>query len=157
MPAPLHRLEQTVTVDRPLAQVFPFFSDPRNLERLTPPFLRFQVLAMSGGDRAHEGQVIDYRLRVRGLPLRWRTLITRWDPPHGFVDVAAHSPYAFWHHTHRFRPKGRRTEMTDTVLFSLPFHPLGEWLAGRLVQADVEQIFAYRSRAIAEIFPPRGR
>lgn len=153
MPSPLRRLQAKTVIPRPLAEVFPFFSDPANLERLTPPWLRFKVL--SAPQRAHEGQVIDYRLRVRGLPLRWRTLITRWDPPHGFVDVAVHSPYAFWHHTHAFKAQGRKTVMTDTVLFSLPCAPLGDWLAGAYVQRDVEKIFAWRTQAIQRLFPAK--
>lgn len=156
MPAKLHRFERSVSIPRPLSRVFPFFSDPRNLERLTPPFLRFKVLGGAMA-QAHEGQVIDYRLRVHGLPLRWRTLISRWDPPHGFVDVAIHSPYAFWHHSHRFKAQGSQTLMTDTVLYSLPFAPLGDWIAGAMVDRDVEQIFEHRGRVIAELFPARGK
>lgn len=153
MPSPLRRLQTRVLIPRPLREVFPFFSDPANLERLTPPWLNFKVL--SSPQKAHAGQLIDYRLQVRGLPLRWRTLISRWDPPRGFVDVAVHSPYAFWHHTHEFKALGRQTLMTDTVLFSLPLAPLGDWLAGAYVQADVEKIFAWRSQAIQGLFPAK--
>lgn len=155
MLARLQRLESSVTLDRPLRQVFPFFADPRNLERLTPDSLRFHILGDPGP--AHAGQVIDYRLRVHGLPLRWRTLISRWDPPHAFTDVAVHSPYGFWHHEHRFQALGRRTRMTDTVLYALPCAPLGDWLAGALVRRDVEAIFAHRSRVVGTLFAAKPR
>jgi ligand-binding SRPBCC domain-containing protein len=155
MRAQIHRVETRCLLPRPLAQVFPFFSDPANLERLTPPWLRFEVLGKPG--RAHAGQVIDYRLRLRGLPLRWRTLITHWEPPRRFVDVAVQSPYGLWHHEHRFEARGRQTLMTDRVHYSLPLAPLGDWLAARYVRADVERIFAYRSQAVQALFPPAKR
>lgn len=155
-PSNLNRFERSQVLDHPRAKVFAFFSDPRNLERLTPGFLRFRILTELDG-RTREGQVIDYRLRLHGLPLRWRTLISRWEPPRLFVDVAVHSPYAFWHHTHRFEALGRRTRMTDTVLYSLPLAPWGDRIAGARVRRDLEAIFAHRSRVIAGIFPPKSR
>ena len=154
MPATLQRLERRTLIPQPRAQLFPFFSDPGNLEALTPPSLGFKILDPSpGGTR--EGQLIDYRIKLHGLPLRWRTLITRWDPPHGFVDVAVHSPYAFWHHSHRFEARGRSTLMTDTVLYSLPLAPLGEWVAGALVRRQVEGIFDHRQAVLAQSFGAR--
>lgn len=156
MPAILHRFSNSILVDAPLKKVFPFFSDPRNLEALTPPFLRFHILGETPRS-SFEGQVIDYRLRLKGLPLHWRTLISRWEPPKRFVDVAVKSPYAFWHHTHRFRAEGRRTRMTDTVLYSLPFSPFSDWLAGAWVRRDVERIFAHRAQVIEELFPPKKK
>lgn len=155
MRAKLYTVQAQALIPQPLAKVFPFFSDPRNLERLTPPYLRFQVLGSPA--KAHAGQLIDYNLRLRGLPLRWRTLITAWEPPYRFVDVAVQSPYALWHHEHRFEARGRQTLMSDTVHYSLPWAPLGDWLGGRLVQADVERIFAYRGQAVREFFPAAKR
>jgi ligand-binding SRPBCC domain-containing protein len=150
----LYRFEASTLVPAPRSKVFPFFSDPRNLEKLTPDFLRFRIVTQLDG-RTHEGQLIDYSLRLHGLPLGWRTLITRWDPPRGFVDVAVSSPFAFWHHTHKFEARGSKTLMTDTVLYRLPFPPLGDLLAGRRVRRDVEAIFSHRSRVIQELFPAR--
>jgi ligand-binding SRPBCC domain-containing protein len=152
MRARLYEIKARCIVPRPLAEVFPFFTDPRNLERLTPPSLRFQVL--QAPRRARAGSLIDYRLRVHGLPLRWRSLILDWEAPHRFVDVAVQGPYALWHHEHRFQDLGGRTLMTDQVRYSLPFPPWGDWIAGRLVQADVARIFAYRAKAIRALFPP---
>lgn len=151
----LRRFKQSLLIEAPVKKVFAFFSDPRNLQALTPDFLDFQVLgSLDQGTRA--GQLIDYRLRYKGLPLRWRTLISQWDPPHGFVDVAVQSPYAFWNHQHRFVSAGRRTRMTDSVLYSLPFGRLGDWVAGAAVAADVERIFEHRSRVIRGLFPSKA-
>ena len=151
MPAKLRVLRREALIPRPLDEVFPFFSDPRNLQILTPDFLNFRILTELG-DQTHEGQVIDYALRLWGLPTRWRTLIARWEPPHRFVDLAVHSPYAFWHHTHEFEAKGGATLMRDTVLYSLPFYPLGDWLASGLVRKNIEAIFDHRERVIAKRF-----
>lgn len=147
----LHSFEASTLVSAPRAKVFKFFSDPRNLEKLTPPFLNFRIRTKLDG-KAREGQIIDYSLRVHGIPLGWRTLISRWDPPHGFVDDAVSSPYAFWHHEHRFEARGKKTFMTDKVLYRLPFPPLGDFFAAKKVRQDIESIFAFRSKLIREIF-----
>jgi len=131
-------------------EVFEFFADARNLELITPPWLRFKVLTR-GADESGEiemrpGTLIDYRLSWRGIPIRWRTLISTWEPPFRFVDEQIRGPYRVWHHEHTFERKGDVTVMRDRVRFLAPLarmsHPL-------VVRRDVERIFAYRRAAIA--------
>jgi ligand-binding SRPBCC domain-containing protein len=146
-----HRLAQTQLVPRPRGEVFAFFADAANLERITPPSLRFRILtpqpiAMRDGAR------IDYRLRLHGVPLRWRTRIERWEPQICFVDVQLSGPYRRWEHRHEFRDAPGGTEMRDTVDYELPLGPLGELAHGLFVRRTLERVFAFRRGAIAEIF-----
>lgn len=124
-------------------EVFPFFAEARNLERITPSLLNFRITGMSTPEIG-EGTLIDYRLKVRGVPLGWRTRIEEWRPPDWFTDVQLKGPYAKWHHTHRFEDLGEGTLMTDIVRYRLPFGPLGAALAGGMVARDVGRIFDYR-------------
>lgn len=137
---------------RPRAEVFEFFADAGNLERLTPPWLGFEILtprpiAMRAGAR------IDYRLRVHGVPLRWRTKINTWEPPRLFVDEQLRGPYRLWHHTHTFTEQDGGTTVHDRVRYAV----LGGILVQKLlVERDVRTIFAYREKVLHEIFPPAG-
>ena len=141
-------LQAEVRLPRPAAEIFPFFSDAANLERLTPPWLRFRILTATPIDM-HEGTLIDYRLRVRGVPLRWRTRIRAWEPPHRFVDEQLKGPYRLWVHEHTFREADGGTVCGDRVEYAVP----GGALAHRLfVRRDVERIFAYRQRMLHEMF-----
>lgn len=144
-------LEREQWLPQPPAAVFPFFADPWNLERITPPFLRFRVLRSSTPAVA-EGTVIDYRLRLHGLPMRWSSIIEGWDPGRGFVDRQLRGPYRLWHHTHTFTPHRGGTLVRDRIRYRLPGGALGALLAGRLVARDLEQIFSYREAAIAAHF-----
>lgn len=144
----LHRLCQTVDLPRPIEQVFPFFADAFNLERLTPSFLRFRVLTPAP-IHMRAGLVIDYRLLIRMLPVRWRSLITVWDPPHRFVDVQILGPYRWWHHEHRFEVIPGGTRVTDEVEYAVPGGALVERL---LVRPDIERIFAFRHRQLIDLF-----
>ena len=146
-------LSRTQWLPREPGEVFPFFADAGNLQRITPPMLRFQIVTPQPIDM-HAGTVIDYKLRVRGLPMRWRTLISTWDPPHRFVDEALRSPYRQWVHTHTFTPQMRNgvagTRCDDEVVYAVP----GGAIVNRLVvRRDVERIFDYRAKVLAEIFP----
>jgi hypothetical protein len=144
----VHVLQREQHLDGTPEEVFPFFADARNLERITPPLLRFRVIT-PGPVEMHVGTLIEYRLRVHRVPIRWLTSIQAWDPPHRFVDMQLKGPYALWHHTHTFAPAaGGGTTMTDTVRYAIGFGPLGE-LAHRLtVGRDVEEIFRYRAEAV---------
>jgi hypothetical protein len=103
-----------------------------------------------------EGTLIDYTIRVLGLPVRWTTLITRYDPPHSFVDQQLRGPYSFWHHTHSFRPVDGGTEMKDSVLYLLPFGPLGRLAHVLAVRRQLRRIFDHRSLVIAARFARAG-
>ncbi|WLT30476.1 SRPBCC family protein [Geothrix sp. PMB-07] len=139
----------------PRAEVFAFFADPANLEALTPPWLRFEVLTPKPLPRG-EGALFDYRIRVRGLPIRWRTLIETYIPGERFVDRQISGPYALWHHTHSFEdlPDGG-TRMTDRVRYRLGWGVIGSLLTALWVRKDVARIFAYRKQVLAERFVSR--
>jgi ligand-binding SRPBCC domain-containing protein len=134
------------------SKLFPFFADARNLERLTPPSLRFEILT-PGEIRMEAGATIDYRLRVSGFPVRWRTVIELWEPPFRFVDVQTKGPYALWRHTHTFDETPQGTMMRDRVEYALPFGPLGAVAHRLFVARQLERIFSFRARVVAEMFP----
>ncbi len=131
--------------------IWPFFCDANNLEDITPPFLSFRVLGQST-PAIGTGTLIDYRLKLNGIPIRWQTRIDTWDPPRRFIDLQAKGPYSLWHHTHDFIPMGTGTMMRDTLRYRLPAGWLGALAGGGKVASDVERIFDYRSRKIDERF-----
>lgn len=138
----------SIRLPYPVDQVFAFFSDAYNLQELTPPFLHFEVLTpapipMGPGTR------IDYRLRLRGIPIRWQSEITVWEPPYRFVDEQRRGPYRAWIHEHRFTPDGDGTLIEDEVRYDV----LGGALVHTLfVKKDVARIFAYREARLRERF-----
>ena len=136
-------------VPAPLDEVFEFFSDARNLQRLTPPWLKFKVLTPEPIEMA-PGVLIDYRLSWRGIPIRWRTEIEVWEPKVRFVDRQLRGPYRLWRHEHRFAEHRGGTMVEDTVAYSA----FGGRLAHALVVSrDVERIFNYRQQALGSVFP----
>lgn len=146
-------LEQSQWVPRPLEEVFAFFSDEKNLETLTPAFLKFRVLGKST-PKIQEGTLIHYRLSLHGLPMRWTSRIEEWTPNQRFVDTQVKGPYSLWHHTHSFEPENGGTRMKDRVRFRLPGGWLGQLAAGWVVRRDVERIFAFRKQTIERLFAP---
>lgn len=141
-----HRTE--LFVPRPLTEVFSFFADARNLEELTPDWLSFNVVTPDPIPMA-VGITIDYRLAWHGIPLRWRSEIAAWDPPHRFIDRQLRGPYRLWHHEHRFEEVEGGTNVIDEVEYAV----WGGALTVNLgVRRDVERIFDYRSQRLAEIF-----
>lgn len=146
----VHHLRRTQTVPAGIDEVFAFFADATNLERITPPELRFRILTPTPID-IREGTLIDYRLSLFGVPFGWKTRISAWQPPVMFVDEQLRGPYAQWIHTHTFEAVPEGTRLDDHVAYRLPFHPLGS-VALPLVRRQVEHIFDYRTRVIAERF-----
>lgn len=151
-----YRIERRTRVERPRSEVFEFFADAGNLEELTPPWLRFEVATPRPIEMA-AGRTIDYRLRVRGVPVRWRSVISVWEPPGRFVDEQVRGPYRRWHHEHRFEDRDGGTEVIDVVDYAVPGGPGLERLVHRLfVGPDVRRIFDYRQERLEEIFGGRG-
>lgn len=143
---PLHR---TIRVPAPLGEVFPFFADPMNLDLLTPPWLRFRILTPAP-IAMEVGALIDYRLRLHGIPIRWRTEITAFEPPHRFVDRQVRGPYREWIHEHVFEEIGGQTIIIDNVHYAV----LGGRIVDELfVKRDLRKIFDFRHQRIAEHFP----
>lgn len=129
-------------------QLFPFFARAGNLERITPPFLRFRILS-SEPEQIGEGTLIDYHLRLHGIPIRWRTRIAVWQPPARFVDEQIRGPYRLWRHEHIFEAHNGGTLARDHVHYRVP----GGALTHRLfVQRNVRRIFEYRGKALGELF-----
>lgn len=144
----VHRLEESQRLHRPLDEVFQFFAEAHNLERITPPWLRFEL---SGGGPVEmaAGTLIHYRLHVHGLPIRWTSRIEEWEPGVGFVDRQLRGPYRLWHHRHTFSADGSATIVRDQVDYALPLGRVGELAHPLFVRRDLERIFAFRHEAVA--------
>ena len=141
--------ENELWLPRPLDEVFSFFAEARNLEALTPPWVGFEVLTPAPITMAC-GTLIDYRIRVHGIPLRWRTEIAEWQPPHRFVDRQLRGPYTLWHHTHTFEERDSGTLCRDRVRYRPRGGALMNWL---FVRRDVERIFRFREQQMKILFP----
>ena len=138
-------------VPRSPEAIWPYFCDEKNLEELTPAFLNFEVLGKSTPEIG-EGTLIDYRLRLNGIPMGWQSRIENWEPNRRFVDTQVKGPYAHWQHAHEFIPMADGTLLRDVVRYRLPLGWLGSTLAGCKVESQVDQIFAHRAARIAERF-----
>jgi ligand-binding SRPBCC domain-containing protein len=146
--ARIHHLERRQRVELPLDQAFAFYGDAHNLERITPPWLGFHVTTPRPIEMG-VGTLIEYRLQLHRVPVRWRTRIEAWEPPRRFVDVQVRGPYSLWEHTHTFEEDGPdATIIGDRVRYSIPFGLLGELANRLLVRRDVEGIFDYRREAV---------
>jgi ligand-binding SRPBCC domain-containing protein len=130
--------------------VFAFFSDGRNLERLTPPAMHLRATSAEPLEM-RRGATIDYTMRVRWIGVRWRALIVDWIPGVRFTDIQLRGPYLWWRHTHEFERKGAGVVVRDRIEYALPFAPVSD-LALPSVRHDIETAFAFRRRAIEEIF-----
>jgi len=139
-------LERSQVVPVDLGEAFAFFADARNLAAITPPWLRFRILAAPR--TLERGSLLVYRLRLFGLPILWRTEIVEWRPPFGFADVQLAGPYRRWEHTHRLRRVDDGTEIYDHVVYRLPYEPLAGLLAPVTVRRGLTAIFDYRARQI---------
>jgi len=147
----IHTFRKRTLIERPIDDVFAFFSDAGNLERLTPSFLNFKILTPLPIEMK-QGALIEYQIKLFGIKMRWLTEITNWEPNRRFSDVQRKGPYLLWDHEHRFRRVGNSTLMVDTVRYAVPGGIL-EPIAHRLfVRRRVQEIFEYRERAIAKLF-----
>jgi ligand-binding SRPBCC domain-containing protein len=145
-----HILTRQLTLDLPIARVFDFFADAGNLERITPPELNFKIITAQPID-IKKGALIDYRLKLRGLPITWKTEISEWNPPFSFVDRALKSPYRQWHHRHTFTALSEnKTLIEDEVKYRLPLEPCGD-LAHFFVRRELDYIFDFRQKTVAEV------
>jgi ligand-binding SRPBCC domain-containing protein len=143
-----HELRASLVVSQPIDEAFGFFSDVANLERITPPELRFQILTPPPVVM-QQGTLIDYQIALFGLPFRWQTLISQWEPPFRFVDEQLRGPYALWVHEHRFEAEApRSTRISDYVRYRLPLAPLGDVVLP-IVRRQLAHIFAYRETQVA--------
>lgn len=149
-----YALERSQLVPRPVEETFRFFGDPRNLEAITPPWLGFRIV--QAPDALQEGSLIDYRLRLAGWPIRWRTEITGWSPPHSFTDEQIAGPYPLWQHTHTLTEDAGGTLMHDHVRYGVPGGPLAP-VVHVVVRRALEAIFDYRRDALARILTADNR
>jgi ligand-binding SRPBCC domain-containing protein len=149
-------LERRQVVTAPLAAVFPFFAEPGNLARITPPWLAFRMVDPEGVTM-RTGASIEYRIRPLLVPQRWVSEITEYDPPHGFVDEQRAGPYRSWRHEHRFRETADGTEISDRIEYALPLGPFGRLGHALFVRRQLESIFDYRGRVVRELFDATPR
>ena len=148
----LHILQATQQLPLAPEEVFPFFAKAANLERLTPPELQFHIITPLP-IIMQLGTLIEYRLRLFGVPFKWLTRICHWNPPHEFADEQLRGPYRTWVHTHRFHAVGQGTRMEDEVHYRLPFFPVGE-SAYPLIKRQLRRIFDFRRQAIMALLSP---
>lgn len=148
-------LERRQWLPLQLERAFGFFADPGNLARITPPWLGFRILTPLPVTMAL-GLRLDYRVRVLGIPMRWRSLISVYEPPLVFRDVQLSGPYRRWEHTHRFREVDGGTLVLDRVVYEMPLGPVGALVHAALVRRRLEQIFDYRQERIAALLIGAG-
>ncbi|MBB5035382.1 SRPBCC family protein [Prosthecobacter vanneervenii] len=151
----VHTLFHQQIIPAPLPEVWAFFSNPRNLSRITPPGMGFSTEEKDLPDAIRPGLMITHRLRpLLGIPMTWLTEITHVVEGRRFVDEQRVGPYAVWHHEHDFEDLGDgRTQTTDRVTYVMPFGPLGELAHPWLVAPELKRVFAHREKAMREIFP----
>jgi hypothetical protein len=144
----VYELNREQLLPVPTGEAFAFFADAPNLEAITPPWLHFRMVTPQPIVMGL-GTLIDYRLRLHAVPLRWLTRIELWEPGRGFADVQMRGPYRLWHHTHSFSSRRGGTMMRDVVRYALPFGPLGRVARAALVRRDLDRIFDFRREAVA--------
>jgi ligand-binding SRPBCC domain-containing protein len=158
---PGHTLTCELIVPASMGEVFAFFQNPYNLEKITPPWLNLRVVTCDLAMRA--GAEIDYEFRWLGVPLKWRTVISEYEPPEYFLDEALSSPYVYWRHYHSFRETPKGTLVSDRVEYDIPYGFAGRLVHAAIVRRQLTRIFEYRQAAIAthlsahaiELKPPR--
>ena len=142
-------LERSQVVPVAVEEAFAFFADAWNLESITPPWLRFRIV--EAPPTLERGSSLAYRLRLFGVPIRWRTEIVEWQPPFRFTDLQVEGPYRRWEHTHRLRPVDGGTAIHDRVVYRLPYEPVAGLAAPVTVARWLRAIFDYRSLRIGAL------
>jgi ligand-binding SRPBCC domain-containing protein len=143
-----YRLTAELWLPEPRDRVFAFFSNARNLEAITPPWIGFNIVTPGEIDMK-AGALIDYRISLHGFPLTWRTRISAWEPPERFVDEQLKGPYRSWLHEHLFEERNGGTLCRDRVDYEVP---LGDWVNDWIVGDDVKAIFEYRRMKLEYLF-----
>ncbi len=146
-----HHFHRICLVPHEVSTVFDAFSNAHNLEKITPPFLHFKVMSQST-PQIQEGTIFKYALRIRGISLKWTSLITKWKPIKSFTDTQLTGPYRVWHHSHYFSPYHDHTLIEDDVLYALPNIPLLSFLLAPFVSKDIQSIFSYREKTLPSLF-----
>jgi ligand-binding SRPBCC domain-containing protein len=145
-----HLLERSQRVDASPELAFEVYGDALNLEPMTPPWLHFKVTNPENLV-LEQGTILEYRLRLHGVPIHWKTLIETWEPPSRFVDIQLEGPYALWQHTHEFQlADDGSTTIHDRVRYAIPFGPLGSLANALFVRRDLRRIFDFRRDALSE-------
>lgn len=147
----IHTLECEMLAPVSMQDAFRVFEDPYNLARITPPWLAFRIIS-EGRVAMRKGAEIEYTIRWFGVPIRWKTRITAYEPPFHFVDQQIEGPYTLWRHRHAFRPTETGTIISDHVDYVLPFGILGQLMHQLVVRKQLREIFDFRQRALAELF-----
>ena len=150
----LYTLKTKQQFNHPIQQVFKFFSSPENLAFITPEEMDFKIMTPIPISM-NQGRIIDYTVKICGLPIRWRSLITTYEAPLEFIDEQLNGPYAFWHHKHHFQEFDKGTLMTDTVTYAMPFGWLGRFMHWIAVRGQLDKIFNYRKESLKKIFSER--
>ncbi len=145
-------LDRTQFIPRPRGEVFAFFARPENLQALTPDFLHFRFLTPSPIPM-HVGALIEYQLRLWGVPVTWSTRIAAFDPEDQFADEQIRGPYRTWRHSHEFHAVACGTQMIDRVEYEMPLGPLGRLAHWLFVRRWLTRIFDYRRDKVAELWP----
>lgn len=150
----VHTLQTKQIIRTGMADAWAFFSNPRNLAKITPPEMGFEVLTPDLEPTIYAGMMIAYRVRpLLGIPMTWLSEITLVEEGVRFIDEQRVGPYAVWHHEHRFHDLGDgRVEMEDKITYVLPFAPLGDLAVPLLVKPQLERIFAFREKAVRKLF-----
>jgi hypothetical protein len=149
------KFESKIWIAAPIEAAFSFFSKAENLDKITPPWLHFQILT-SLPVKMGEGTLLDYRLKLHGFPIKWQTKIVEWNPPFHFVDLQLRGPYRKWVHTHKFVGKDNGTVIEDNVTYAVPGFFLEPFINKYFVGPDIIRIFEYRRKQLTEIFKDRN-
>jgi len=147
----MHSLTKTTTINRPIQEVFDFFSKAENLNKITPPDLQFKILSPLP-ILIKKGALIDYKIKINGIPFIWRTEISEWELNKRFIDRQVKGPYKIWIHEHSFEERNGITYMTDYVQFLSPGWILEPIINKLFIEKKVKGIFEYREKILADLF-----